>query len=55
MSKLALIASISIFAALLVRFLIERLLENTWDSYSHSKEIINFIIIGITVIVVFIP
>ena len=37
------------------RFAIERISENAWDNKHHWGEILDFFIIGVTVIVVAIP
>jgi magnesium-transporting ATPase (P-type) len=40
---------------MLIRFAIERGIENRWDNSEHLEEILSFFIIGITVVVVAIP
>jgi P-type E1-E2 ATPase len=40
---------------MLIRFAVERGIEKTWDNGEHLNEILNFFIIGITVVVVAIP
>jgi P-type E1-E2 ATPase len=40
---------------MLIRFAVERGIENKWDNSEHLNEILNFFIIGITVVVVAIP
>ena len=40
---------------MLIRFAIERGVEGRWDNSEHLIEILNFFIIGITVVVVAIP
>lgn len=50
-----LISSCLIVLVLLVRFAIERGTENYWDHGHHWKELLEFFIIGITVVVVAIP
>ena len=44
-----------IILVLLIRFAIERGVENKWDTGEHLEEILSFFIIGITVVVVAIP
>jgi len=53
--KFGLFSSIIVVTILLFRFVIERIKENKWDHSQHWLEIIEFIILGITVIVVVIP
>jgi len=50
-----LISACLIVLVLLVRFAIERGTENEWDHSHHWKELLEFFIIGITVVVVAIP
>jgi len=50
-----LIAACSIVLVMLIRFAIERGVEGRWDNSEHLIEILNFFIIGITVVVVAIP
>jgi magnesium-transporting ATPase (P-type) len=40
---------------MLVRFTIERIYENEFDASEHISEMLDFFIIGITVVVVAIP
>ena len=53
--KFGLISSIIVIVILLLRFAIERIKENKWDHSQNWLEIVDFIILGITVIVVAIP
>ncbi len=53
--KFGLIAACSIVGIMLIRFAIERGVEGTWNNSEHLKEILDFFIIGITVVVVAIP
>lgn len=53
--KSGLISAITIVIAMLIRFAIERITENKWNHSEHWAEIVNFFIIGITVVVVAIP
>ncbi|KRX11210.1 P-type ATPase, cytoplasmic domain N [Pseudocohnilembus persalinus] len=48
-------SSIAIVLVLLVRFTIERIYEGTFDTGEHIAEILDYFIIGITVVVVAIP
>jgi len=40
---------------LIIRFAIERIYENKFDTGTHIAELLDFFIIGITVVVVAIP
>jgi len=40
---------------LLIRFAVERGIENKWDNSKHWGLMLNYLIIGITVVVVAIP
>jgi len=40
---------------LLIRFAVERGSENKWDNSKHWGQLLNYFIIGITVVVVAIP
>jgi magnesium-transporting ATPase (P-type) len=53
--KFGLYSAIFIVAVLLIRFGIERGIENRWDHSTHWVEVLDFIIIGVCVIVVAIP
>lgn len=53
--KLGLIAATVIVLVLLIRFTIERISEKNWETSIHLPQVIDFFIIGITVIVVAIP
>lgn len=53
--NMGLVSAIVIVLVLLIRFAIERGNENEWDHSTHWAEMIKFLIIGITVIVVAIP
>ena len=48
-------AAILIFIVLMIRFAIERGIQGEWDHSKHWAEILNFIILGITVLAVAIP
>ncbi|EGR33372.1 hypothetical protein IMG5_055150 [Ichthyophthirius multifiliis] len=50
-----LISSIVIMLVLLIRLAIERIQENSWNHSEHWAQILQFILIGITVVVVAIP
>lgn len=53
--NMGLVSAIVIVLVLMIRFAIERGTENEWDHSHHWAEMIKFLIIGITVIVVAIP
>lgn len=53
--KFGLYSAIVIVIVLLIRFTIERVTEHYWDSSKHLHQILDFFLIGITVIVVAIP
>ncbi|KAL4441620.1 hypothetical protein ABPG74_021552 [Tetrahymena malaccensis] len=53
--NLGLKSAIAIVAALFIRFAIEKIVNNSWDNSQDWGEMLNFIIIGITVVVVAIP
>lgn len=53
--KFGLIAACSIVGIMLIRFAIEKGIEGAWDNSEDLTEILNFFIIGITVVVVAIP
>jgi Ca2+ transporting ATPase len=50
-----LVSAILIMIVLLIRLTVERIQENTWDHSRNWNEILQFILIGITVVVVAIP
>jgi len=52
---LGLYSALLILAILLIRFGITKAINKTWDSSVDFKELINYIILSITVIVVAIP
>ena len=43
------------FINIIIRFTIERIYENSFDTGEHIAEILDYLIIGITVVVVAIP
>ncbi|CAD8172417.1 unnamed protein product [Paramecium octaurelia] len=53
--KFGLYAAILIVIVLMIRLAIERGIEDEWDHSKHWMEILNFIILGITVLAVAIP
>jgi len=53
--KFGLIGASLIVFVLFLRFAIERAVKKNWDTYEHLGEMLRFLIIGITVIVVAIP
>lgn len=48
-------AAVLVVASLLIRFAVERGVEKKWDHSKHWRELVDFLIIGITVVVVAIP
>lgn len=53
--KAGLYASIGILLILLIRFAIERIIQNRFDSSIHVPELVHFLILAITVVVVAVP
>ena len=53
--KFGLYSAIMIVVVLLIRFAIERAQQGYWQTSVHLPEIVNFFILGITVVVVAIP
>ena len=53
--KFGLISAVLIVFVLILRLAIERIIDNDWDHKEHWSEILNAIIIGVTVVVVAIP
>ena len=53
--KFGLYSSITIVTILLVRFAIEKGISRTWETLVDLVELLNYFILGITVIVVAIP
>lgn len=53
--KAGLYASITILIILLIRFAIERIIQNRFDSSIHVPELVHFLILAITVVVVAVP
>lgn len=53
--KFGLYSSITIVTILLVRFAIEKGISRTWETSVDLVELLNYFILGITVIVVAIP
>jgi magnesium-transporting ATPase (P-type) len=44
-----------IVVILLIRFAVERVVEHSWVSSKHLPQLIDFLLLGITVVVVAIP
>lgn len=55
LSVIGLVCSCIIVLSLLVRFSIERTMENSWNDLSHLHNILDYLIIGIALLVMAIP
>lgn len=53
--KFGLYSAILIVIVLLIRFAIERGIDESWDHSKHWLEMLNFVILGIVVLIVAIP
>ena len=53
--KFGLYSGVGIICALLIRFIIERIIEKEFDKSKHIEEIIHFFLVAVAIIVMAIP